>query len=264
MASFSDMFNPYNSVPIRKVLSGMHTMLLIPMSTILTSFGLSGGSVPKDAWGDALFISKVVAANLLASTAQSISVALEAAVAEALFVLGNFSYYKFLLNPQNVSISNSKLQSIQETSDLTIINTYRNTAPVMNIRGISGCTLPRDFMVLSGEATKLPTETMARYPKLSVAYLKFRQLEKFYNESNSDLVMMYDMDLYVGKLVSFNFNADAGSPWVINYDMQFRIYPNMTLHTLSAYDYQTFFDEMVRRYGKTFSDNFEGKTLGAA
>jgi len=61
--------------------------------------------------------------------------------------------------------------------------------------------------------------------------------------------------------VRFNYNQDANNPWVINYDMQLKIYPQMMLHSLSVYDYSTFFTAMVDRYGKTFATDFEGKSV---
>jgi hypothetical protein len=53
---------------------------------------------------------------------------------------------------------------------------------------------------------------------------------------------------------------DASSPWVINYDMAFKLYPGMSLHTLNIYDYKPFFSAMYERYGRTFADDFEGKS----
>lgn len=257
MASFSEIVKVDFSG--REVWGRMHTMLVMPLQYVLQFFGLSTG-IPQGFWGDAAFIGKILAANAASSASQSVSVGLEALIAEALFVTGKFWYYKFLINPQQFRMSNQKLQNIDESSDLTIINTYRNTAPVINLSGISGCTLPRDFMRVMETETALPTETLSRYPKLSAAWIKFRQLEKFYNEINSDIVVMYDMDLYVGKFVSFNYNLSADNPWVINYDMQLRVYPGMVLHTTAVYDYAPFFDTMRQRYGNQFSEDFEGKS----
>jgi len=260
---------------VREIFSRMHTMLIMPLSRVLNMFG-SSSSIPTDdqfiekngkkvlnpeyAKNTAAFIGKILATNVLTSTAQSASTALEAVVAEALFVSGKMWYYKFLINPQNMRMNHAKLQAINEASDLTIINTYRNTAPTLSFSGVSGCTLPRDFMRLSGSATKLPTETMARYPKLSTAWIKFRQLEYFYNQVNSDIVIAHDMDIYVGKFVSFNYSQDAENPWIINYEMQLRIYPDMMVHTTSQYEFSKFFNAMVSRYGHQFSSDFEGKS----
>jgi len=247
---------------LRSVFSNMHTMLVMPFSKIMGRSKLKQGTNGEpDKFVATEFLTKAIMTNFATSVLQTLSVSIEAIVAELLFVFGKYQYYKFLLNPQNVTITHAKLQNISEASDLTIINTYRNTAATMDLKGISGCLLPRDFMKVLGTDTALPIETMTRYPKLSAAWFKFRQLEKFYNEVNSDVVIMYDMDLYVGKFVSFNYTHNADSPWVIDYNMQFKIYPMMMLHTLSAYDYKTFFNEMVNRYGKTFSTDFEGKSV---
>lgn len=254
---------------LRDMWAKMHTVLIVPFSYMVqpaaSFFGKPGSSVlPNNPSGDAAFIGKIMAANLATSTASAVSITVEAAVAEALFVSGKLWYYKFLLNPNNVKIGHQKLQTIEETSDLTIINTYRNQASTLSFTGISGCTLPRDFMLLTGQDTALPIETMARYPKLSAAWIKFRQLEKFYTDINSDIIIVYDMDLYIGKFVNLNYSQDANNPWVINYDMTIKAYPEMVLHTFSVYDYAPFFSAILDRYGKSFSTDFEGVSTPVA
>jgi hypothetical protein len=252
----------------RAIWANMHTAVVIPINNIFNFnfFGKDAGTLtkkgtisPGDTKSNIEFLSRTLSYNLISSVIQSPNLGLEAAVSELMFITGSYWYYKFLINPQNFSLSNTKLQNISETSDITIINTYRNQAPTLNLSGISGCTLPRKFMQISNTDTELPTESFSRYPKLSAAWVKFRQLEKFYNDINSDVVLMYDMDLYVGKFVSFNYNQDANNPWVINYDLQMRIYPGMVLHTTTVYDYAPFFNKMVERYATQFSKNFEGK-----
>jgi hypothetical protein len=255
---FKDAANNFD-FSLREIFANMHVAMVMPFSTIVGKSNLPSTS-KLDA---AAFLGKTLAYNALASTAQAVTPYLEALVAEALFVMGKYYYYKFLLNPTNVNFGHSKLQSIEETSDLTIINTYRNTATTLTFKGVSGCTLPREFMTLMNTTNALPKETLTRYPKLSSAWIKFRQLEKFYTEINSDIVLMYDMDLYVGKFVSLNYTLDANNPWIINYDMSFKLYPGLSLHTLSVYDYKSFFSSMVDRYGKTFATDFEGKSKKA-
>ena len=258
------------------LLSSMHVATVIPMSTIIapvfsadkTGKGeIPGSELAKNGrYGGATlaFLGKVMAYNAASSLVQTVSGGLEALVAEAMFIMGKFWYYKFLINPSNFRMTTNKLQTVEETSDLTIINTYRNASPTMTFTGVSGCTLNRTFMeLLDPGQDSLPTTlagALVRYPKLSTAYLKFRQLEKFYNETNSDVVIIYDMDLYVGKLSAFNFNMDAQNPWVINYDLTFRLYPGLNLHTFSIYDYKPFFQELMNRYGSTFAKDFEGKS----
>lgn len=242
---------------LRAIFANMHTMLVMPLSSIV------GDGTFKDGTGlnaKKLF-GKVLAYNAATSALAGVSSYLEAILAEILFIAGKIDYYKFLLNPQNVQFQHSKLQTVSEATDLTIINSYRNSAVGMNISGISGNLLPIDFMKLTNSATALPIETMSRYPKLSAAYIKFRQLEKFYKEVNSDIVIMYDMDLYIGKFVSFDYSQNADNPWVIDYNMNFKLYPQLMLHTLSVYDYAPFFGAMVDRYGKTFANDFEGKSV---
>ena len=245
----------------RDIFANMHVATIVPFSTLIGAPGDSG-KLPGTS-GNAMFIAKVLAYNAIISTVQAAHPMLEALVAEGLFIAGKMWYYKFLLNPTNVTFTHNKLQSIEETSDITIINTYRNAATTLSFKGVSGCTMPRDFMALTnkdGLDDSLPINTMRRYPKLSSAWLKFRQLEKFYNETNSDIIMMYDLDLYVGKFVNFSYSMDAQNPWIINYDMSFKLYPQLALHTTSAYDYSPFFNAMTERYGRSFAQDFEGKS----
>jgi hypothetical protein len=266
--NLSAVFNSYDSVGgfAKGLLSSMHIATLIPMATMIAPYSDTQKQGKGELGSAFSFVTKAMLYNAAASTAQSISGYVEALLAEALFIMGKFWYYKFLINPQNFSLSHSKLQSVEETTDLTIINTYRNASPTMTFSGISGSTLNRAFIeLMDPNQIMFPSDlrgAMVRYPKLSTAYLKFRQLEKFYNETNSDVVIVYDMDIYVGKMSSFNFNMDANNPWVINYTMVFKLYPNMSLHTFSAYDYTPFFDEMTRRYGSTIASDFEGKAKG--
>lgn len=245
----------------KNVLSSMHVATVIPMSYVIAPPNPKSQNYGA---GDALqFLSKVMAFNAASSLIQSVSGMIEALLSEILFSMGKFWYYKFLINPQNFSLTNNKLQSVEETSDLTIINTYRNASPTMTFSGISGCTLNRLFLEVMNEEGSFPSDiggAMARYPKLSLAYIKFRQLEKFYNQINSDVIIVYDMDMYVGKMSSFNFNMDANNPWVINYTMTFKLYPDLSLHTFSVYDYAPFFNALLLRYGTTMANNFEGKS----
>ena len=171
---------------LRSIFASMHTMLLMPLSSVVGD-KVSKSPLSLDA---AKFFGKALAYNAVSSALQGVSAYLEALLAEVLFITGKYNYYKFLLNPQNITFTHAKLQTVSEASDITIINTYRNSATSLSISGVSGNLLPIDFMHIMKADTALPTETMARYPKLSSAYIKFRQLEKFYKEVNTDIVMM--------------------------------------------------------------------------
>jgi hypothetical protein len=250
---------------IRAVFAKMHNCILIPLNILLDS------TIPETKLQAAAFLGETIGINALVAGVQTIRDALyvpaEALLAEILFTAGKFWYYKFLLNPTNVRFAHQKLQATEESSDITIVNTYRDQALNMSFTGVSGCTLPRGWMkalnvVAPGTSTGLPiNEPLSRYQKFSAAWLKFRQLERFYREINGDLAILYDMDLYVGKFVNLNYSQDANNPWVINYDMQFIVYPGLQIHTMTPSDYSEFFDSLRERYGRTFVKNFEGKTV---
>jgi len=242
---------------VRSVLAKMHNTIIIPLSFIFDfDFVTSNGSLNK-----VPFLAAVNATNLVPSLLQSApkGQSIEAIVAEVLFVTGKMWYYKFLINPQNFTFNPTKLQVEEETSDIPILNTYRNKIIPMTFTGISGCTIPRTFLELTGEDGNLVTDTLAKNPKLSAAWMKFRQLEKFYNEVNEDIVIMFDMDIYVGKFSSLQYSMDANNPWQINYTLNMKIYPDLTLHMLNVYDYTTFFNAMNERYGRFLANDFEGK-----
>lgn len=248
----------------RDLWANMHNILLMPLNILVKEFlpqsiSNSGQTVA--------FLMGVQGMNLALSAAQTVKevtgkyVSVEALLSELLFITSKPSYYKFMINPSNVRFAHQKLQMEEETSDLTVINTYRNKAVPLSFTGVSGCTLPKWLLQMDAFKGSIPRESVwAHYPKLSAAWVKFRQLERFYLEHDTDVVILYDMDLYIGKFVNFNYSQDAQNPWVINYDIQFKIYPDLMIHLLSVSDYAAFWTALYDRYGRTFVGGFAGKS----
>ena len=168
MSTLQELFNQQDA-PGRQLLSKMHVVTIIPLQYVIAPFYDKTGFNLTTTKGKVGFLSTAVAANLITSTVQTVGIALEAAVAELMFIFSKFWYYKFLLNPQQKSYTFSKLQNVEETSDITVVNTYRNKADGLSFTGISGCTLPRDLMKLVGPIKPLGEDNMSRYPKLSAA-----------------------------------------------------------------------------------------------
>jgi hypothetical protein len=246
---------------IQAVFSEMHTATIIPMYVLMRD------SIPGTPLDSAKFLGKLGTASFAASVVKqmgnAIYIPLEALLAEVMFTAGKFWYYKFYINPSNLSVNHQKLISEEEVSDLTIINTYRNKAINLGFKGVSGCTLPRGWMTLLNSETVMPSDPnsyLVRYPKLSEAWMKFRQLERFFREINTDVCLLFDMDVFIGKFISFNYTQDANNPYIINYDLQMRVYPNLMLHLMTPSDYDVFFDTLYDRYGRTFVKTFEGKS----
>ena len=248
----------------RKLLAQMHNTTIIPLSFIFNRGGFVT-DIADGSFNKMPFIALVGGVNALTSIFGVIPAGqrIEALISEVLFITGNMWYYKFLINPQNVSFGLQKLQVEEETSDIPILNTYRNKIMPMTFTGISGCTIPRDLLAQSKTDGLLVTDNMLKNPKLSAAWMKFRQLEKFYNEVNGDIAILFDMDLYIGKFVSFNYSQNAENPWQIDYTLSMKIYPDLILHTLNVYDYATFFDALYARYSRFLADDFEGKYSGS-
>jgi hypothetical protein len=280
MASFGDIAGKIGvgiGSGAKEVFSQMHVCTIMPMSVLMDSFITqvsTGVRQPNDFGAKDIFLSKLMAYNTLTSGAKALEtfaksnqvyIPIEALVAEVMFITGHYWYYKFFINPHSFSLTHQKLQVEEETSDLTIISTYRNKAMNMSFRGVSGCILSRELLQMNPDS--LPSDwlgALLRYPKLSGAWLKFRQLERFWREINTDIAILYDMDLYIGKFTTFNYNQEANNPWVINYDMAFKIYPGLILHTMSMYDYGAFFDAFNQRYGLSYTKTFEGKSKADA
>lgn len=246
----------------KRLLANMSNMVIVPVEQIFNSQTIQDGKANRvSVIGGMSFL------NLLPSVAQSISTGvlgtngLEALMSEIIFISGESNYYKFLINPQNMRFDYQKLQSEEETSDITVINTYRNKAMPLSFSGVSGSLIPKTILKLKpDELGKLPIDSLLKNPRLSVAWMKFRQLEKFYESTNSDIAILFDMDLYVGKFVSFNYSMEAENPWQISYDISIKIYPDMVQHNIyKIWDNNKFFNAVDERYGRFMVDNFEGK-----
>ena len=258
----------------KELFSNMHICTVMPMSVLMEPFikqVSTGIRQPNDFGAKDIFLSKLMLANAVSSAAKAIErglasnakfyIPIEALLAEVMFVTGRYWYYKFYINPQTYTLAHQKLLAEEEVSDLTVISTYRNKAINLTFKGTSGCILSRELLQMNPDS--LPSDwlgALLRYPKLSGAWLKFRQLERFWQEINTDIAILFDMDLMIGKFVSFSYSQDANNPWIINYDMAFRIYPGLLLHTMSMYDYGAFFDAFNQRYGLSYTKTFEGKS----
>lgn len=245
----------------------MFNMVIVPVEQIFNSQTIQNGKANQ--------VSVVTAMsflNLFPSVVQSISTGalstngLEALMSEIIFISGGSNYYKFLINPQTLRMDYQKLQSEEETSDIAIINTYRNKPVGMSFSGTTGSLIPKTILKLKpDEMGKLPIDSLLKNPRLSVAWMKLKQLERFYEITNSDIAILFDLDLYIGKFTSFSYSRNAENPWQIDYDVSIKIYPDMIQNNIyKVWDNTRFFDAVDDRYGRFTVDNFEGKYSDSA
>jgi len=159
-------------------------------------------------------------------------------------------YYRFRINPSNVTIRRSKMYSVVETKDgwdrmvwkkeqgsnAMIQISYKGStgfmlAPSLKkwIGGIGGGGKARGTLGNASsiaEGMKWMAKTVSADVKLSKAFYKFKQMEKFFLQNTNDLGLFYDFIVYKGWMTNFSYAQDANNPFQINYDFDFTAYPN--------------------------------------
>ena len=143
----------------------------------------------------------------------------------------SYWYYIFHINPNNVSFVERKLQTLHEYGwGYYDLEYYGDSLTTISVKGTTGLLFPppevREIVLSDkrvGEAVLKQTGYDAR---LSVAWLKFNILHRFYKDSTQRLLFIYYSKVYFGFLESFTFAQDAENPRRINYEFSFRAFPN--------------------------------------
>jgi hypothetical protein len=125
-------------------------------------------------------------------------------------------FYDFRINPQQVTISDKKLQTHTEYGwGYYDLEYFGNSFTTLTVRGTSGILLP-DRPILNMGFTNI---------QLSVGYAKFEILRKFYMNSDQRLMFILFGKGYFGFLENFEFTLDAENPRRIDYSFTFRAHP---------------------------------------
>lgn len=131
--------------------------------------------------------------------------------------LGDYAwYYKFRINPEGVSITRRKKQTITHYGwGLYDLEYFGDEIVTLSFRGKTGNMMP---------IPPLPSVGI-RDPRLSISYIKFAQLEKFYRKNSNSLFLTFYGRVYYGYLSELSYSLDANNPRTINYNFVFNAHP---------------------------------------
>jgi hypothetical protein len=127
-------------------------------------------------------------------------------------------FYDFRINPQQVTISDRKLQTHTEYGwGYYDLEYFGNSFTTLSIRGTSGILLP-EKPILNQGWTNI---------QLSVAYAKFELLRKLYMIGEARMMFVLFGKGYFGFLENFEYALNCENPRRIDYSLTFRAHPQL-------------------------------------
>lgn len=147
------------------------------------------------------------------------SVALAAGQLSSLVAGGIGAFYRFNLNPQEISVDEAKLDNIINTKAGHDINHWDHD-DVIKIRysGVSGTLLPPPEALRQG----------VKDIRFSAAWRRFEQFKRFWRAARRDIVIIWDGVYYRGSMKTFNHKRSASGPWLLSYSFDFHALPAHT------------------------------------
>jgi len=127
-------------------------------------------------------------------------------------------YYTFRINPSKLDKKFGKIRDNKLTGRGNVQQTHGNQLTTFSYSGTMGNMYP---------PFSTPGIDLIRAPQLSVAWHALAMFERFFLEQDGDLLFVFEYDTFVGRLDSFSYSMDANNPWLINYQFQTSMYPNM-------------------------------------
>jgi len=162
--------------------------------------------------------------------------------------------FAFKVNPAKVQISKSKLNSTVLTGAGWKTNYWgRGNAMV-------------DFAYSGAFVNLVPLPIFAklgiRDPRLSRNWINLALFQRFYEGANSDLIMVYDEEAWLGVLNDFKYTIDADNPWAIQYSFRFSAYPDSNVNLLSGVgDFFTDYTEFMDRCSSLFPEALPSEVI---
>lgn len=125
-------------------------------------------------------------------------------------------YYKFKFNPSKLTITRRKKQTITHYGwGLYDLEYFGDEIVFMQFSGKTGNLMP-----------PYPLPSIGIWdPRLSVSYIKFAHLEKFYRNSENRLFLTVYGKVFYGFLSDLSYTVDANNPRVIDYSFNFNAHP---------------------------------------
>lgn len=126
--------------------------------------------------------------------------------------------YRFRINPVSMNIRITKDYSATKTGSGWKLRTWGEALRDVTFNGTTGYLRVPDFL----------RELGIYNIRLSPVYLRFMMFEKFVSDSSNDvpLVFVIDNKIMKGILTGFSYTIDAKDPFVINFTINAKIYPN--------------------------------------
>jgi hypothetical protein len=133
-------------------------------------------------------------------------------------------FYKFRINPNKVTITRRKLQTITTYGwGYYDIEYFGDELLDISVSGTTGLLLP---------PYPLPSLGITDV-RLTPAYIKLVHLEKFYKKSSQSLFFTIAGRLYHGFLVDLSYSLDANNPRKIDYTFKFTAHPKFVFDLFS-------------------------------
>lgn len=185
--------------------------------------------------------------------------------------------YKFRINPQKLTVANSKMMTNKYTgggweSDTIgqnlITYSYSTTTgslvPFSKYRAIEGITRSLISKLASSAGTIsmtildrfLQLPELSANPRLSSAYIKFLLFDYFWKNNNGPLLIMWEDNAYIGKVSNFKFTLTDKEPYQILYDFDLIVFPGFVYNLYSGYLTQESYDQIKRVFLRSSSKQF--------
>lgn len=183
--------------------------------------------------------------------------------------LGNdtFSFYKFRINPQRMNVSRQKIINEKYTGAGWDEDTVMERMIQYTYQGTTGSLVPYNFFNSSIEPLMrnlfskiglgsivdyMNVPQLTRNPKLSASYLKFLNLEQFWNYNNNDLLFIWEDNCYVGKFVDFSYDLSEREPYQITWRFSIKVYPEFKYNLFTGWIDEESFSEIQNTFNKKF------------
>lgn len=161
----------------------------------------------------------------------------------------NLSFFKFRVNPVRIQTSYRKIVDEKFTGRGHDLDTRGHEMIVKRFEVTSGSLVPIELISYDTYVTAitnaLPSLTrgvtddvidaIKSNPKLSSSYIKFLTFQKFWETHNNDVLILFEDEAFLGKLLTLDDTRDANSPYEIKFNFDVKMYPGKYFNLYTGY-----------------------------
>lgn len=157
-------------------------------------------------------------------------------------------YYRFRINPVKIGTDRRKILDSKLTGGSWDIDTRGEEMITKRFNLTTGSLMPEiaksenivngvlnRIQGLTGDIISLERlkDAIISSPKLSIAYIKLKAFEKFWEVNNDDVFVIFEDNAYVGKFTNVSIQEDGETPYIYNYNFDLIVYPqkNFNIYT---------------------------------